>query len=84
MRPNNICQECGKVYAKVPKRCMCGWYFLKQEIKPEIAAIDSSLCQFIENGEQCSEAGSVTFKTKGTNWYCSPHAQLLREQSFIR
>jgi hypothetical protein len=84
VKPINICQECGKVYAKIPKRCMCGWYFIKQEVQQETPKINSSLCHFIENGEQCPEAGSVTFKTKSTNWYCSPHAQLLREQSFKR
>lgn len=84
MQPNNICKECGKAYAKVPRRCMCGCYFIKQEIKQETQKTNSLLCHFIENGKQCPEIGSVTFKTKSTDWYCGPHAQFLREQSYKR
>lgn len=78
MTSSNVCLECRKTYDKVPKRCMCGWYF----VKPEIVSNDSRLCQDFTNGKQCKEVGSVSFKGIGEGWFCSGHAHMLREKSF--
>lgn len=80
MQSINTCHECGKRYPKPPKQCMCGWHFTKQE--PE--RNDPLLCQFFMNGEQCKELGTVSFRTKGSDWYCGDHARMLREESYKR
>ena len=80
MKPNNICQECGKKYARPPTRCMCGWYFVKSDAPNN----DRSLCQFFTNGRQCEDLGSITFQTRGKDYYCGFHARMLREESFKR
>jgi hypothetical protein len=80
MTLNNVCQECGKTYAKSPTRCMCGWYFVRQDAPSN----DTFLCQFFMNGKQCADAGSITFQPKGKDYYCGFHARILREESFKR
>lgn len=78
---SNVCQVCGKKYPKPPKKCMCGWFFTKQEKQRN----DPSLCQFFfPNGEQCSELGTTSFRTRGSDYYCGDHVQILRDESYKR
>lgn len=81
MRANNVCEECGKVHPKPPKKCMCGWIFIKAEVQQN----NPFLCQFFfPNGKQCQELGSVSYRARGKDYYCSKHASELREESFKR
>ena len=80
MKPNNVCMECGKVYSKVPKRCMCGCYFTQENTRK----IDKSKCHYFTNGEQCIDPGTVTFWARSNDWFCGFHARKLREESFKR
>lgn len=81
MKLNNVCQECGKRHSKVPKQCMCGWFFIKEDAQLN----DPSLCQFIHsNGKQCEESGRIAISPKSSNWYCRLHYELMREESYKR
>ena len=78
MSSNNVCQECKKTYDRVPKQCMCGWYFIKSEPQKN----NPALCQHFPNGVQCDELGTVSLSIRGNTYYCGDHARELREKSY--
>ena len=82
MASNNMCPDCKKGYSKSPTRCICGWYLTNEA---GAAQVNSHCCQFVEiDGIQCTKTGSVSFRVKGSDWFCSEHVRQLREESYKR
>jgi len=80
MYPKNICPDCKKTYTKLPASCPCGWYFLKDKENN----LDKSKCHYLINGKQCNQVGSVSISVRGNEWFCSFHADEMREKSYQR
>lgn len=78
VKNKNRCPECFKSYARVPKRCMCGWYFTNDNS----VKLDRTRCHYIENGVQCQNPGTRAIGRWGKEWFCSDHEQKLREQEY--
>ena len=80
MDTTNVCPDCKKTYEKMPKRCICVWYGIKEASNN----IDRNRCGFFEVDGQCDLTGSVALRSKSQDWYCGEHARKLREESYKR
>ena len=78
METNNQCPDCKKSYEKMPKQCICGWYLINENKMTK----DSQRCQYFEENDQCNKAGSVGLRAKSHEWFCSRHAEKIREESY--
>lgn len=76
----NDCPDCGNQLSYNSKRCRCGWH-LTSEQKTDLKQFN---CQYVSNGVQCSESGTSSYVLRGKEWFCSKHANLLRDESFKR
>jgi hypothetical protein len=80
MDTNNVCPDCKKSYEKMPERCICGWYLVKENKSNK----DNGRCLYFEESGRCKELGSVALRAKSHDWYCGDHARKLREESYQR
>ena len=82
MTASNMCPDCKKTYSKMPSRCICGWYLTNETVSTKTNSI---ACQFVKaDGSQCAEVGSVSFRIRGSEWFCGEHVRKLREESYTR
>lgn len=80
MKPDNLCPQCRKIYDHPPTRCVCGWYLTREQAPEKL--IDRLKCHYLLGGAQCNELGRISISTRSNEWYCSLHAEELREKSY--